>query len=65
MQVYIIDDTTTVYSPPPLLIEAGAKTPEQPNAIVLDFVPPKVAAAVGAGEKGREKQEIGISEVRA
>ena len=61
----IADDTTTVYSPPPLLIEAGGTTPDQPNAIFLDFVPPKVAADVGAGEKGREEQKIGRTEVKA
>ncbi len=31
----IVDDTTLIYSPTPLLIEAESKQPEKPNAIVL------------------------------
>ena len=33
--VLITDDKTLVYTPTPLLIEAGSKTPEKPNAIAI------------------------------
>jgi len=59
------DEKTVIYAPPPLLIEAGGTTPTQPNAIVLDFTPPAVAAAIGIGEKGREEQKIGLANVKA
>ncbi len=59
------DEKTIIYSPPPLLIEAGKTVDTQPNAIVLDCTPPAVAAAIGAGEKGREEQKIGLSKVKA
>lgn len=34
--VIISDDSTVIYSPTPLLIEAGSDQPERPNAIQLD-----------------------------
>jgi hypothetical protein len=61
----VADEKTIIYSPPPLLIEAGKTVDTQPNAIVLDFTPPAVAAAIGAGEKGSEEQKIGLSKVKA
>jgi len=59
------DEKTIIYSPPPLLIEAGKTVDTQPNAIFLDSTPPAVVAAIGAGEKGREEQKIGLSKVKA
>ena len=59
------DEKTVIYAPPPLLIEAVGTTPTQPNAIVLDSTPPAVEAAIGVGEKGREEQKIGLSNVKA
>ncbi len=61
----VADEKTIIYSPPPLLIEAGKTVDTQPNAIVLDFTPPAVAAVICAGEKGREEQKIGFSKVKA
>jgi len=59
------DEKTIIYSPPPLLIEAGKTFDTQPNAIVLDCTPPAVAAAIGVGEKGKEEQKIGLDKVKA
>jgi len=59
------DEKTIIYSPPPLLIEAGKTTQTQPNAIVLDAMPPAVEAAIGVGEKGAEEQRVGLTNVKA
>lgn len=61
----VADEKTIIYSPPPLLIEAGKTVDTQPNAIILDSTPPAVVAAIGAGEKGREEQKVGLSKVKA
>jgi len=58
----IADEDTIVYSPAPLLIEAGSSQPEKPNAIVLQSaVPPVIVAACGLGDL-RDRQ-IGLDPV--
>lgn len=59
------DEKTIIYSPPPLLIEAGKTTETQPNAIILDAIPPAVEAVIGVGEKGAKEQKIGLTNVKA
>ena len=54
------DDTTLVYSPTPLLIEAGRCRPRTPNAIRLDRTPPGVVRELGQGENGVRDQKIGL-----
>jgi hypothetical protein len=57
----IIDNDTVVYSPVPLLIEAGSTQPDKPNAIVLpNGVPPVVEAACGIGKDGDATRQIGM-----
>src|SRR5262249_48581088 len=59
----IVDSKTVVYSPVPLLIEAGSAQPEKPNAIVLtDTVPPAIEAACGL-KPGREGERQVGSEI--
>lgn len=60
----ISDESTLVYSPTPLLIEAGSKQPEQPNAIVLDTVPKQVASDIGLGDNPNLERVIGLDPVK-
>ena len=48
----ITDDATLVYSPTPLLVEAGSSHPERPNAIQLSNAPAEVLRDMGLGEGG-------------
>lgn len=49
--VLIADDKTLIYSPTPLLVEAGSTSVEKPNAIMLTGADVKnIAAAAGAGQ---------------
>lgn len=59
--VLISDDVTMVFSPIPLLIEAGSTSTEKPNAIVLTGgSTDRLAEAAGAGPaETRALQEIG------
>jgi hypothetical protein len=61
--VVVADDTTLVYSPPPLLIEAGPKRYETPNAILLDAPPARVWGDLGLGRQ--EPQASGIGQDKA
>jgi len=56
----IADDETMVYSPTPLLIEAGPKKPETPNAIRLGSPPPAIERDLGQGPEGIRAQVIGL-----
>jgi hypothetical protein len=61
----IADDLTLIYSPTPLLIEAGSKQPDKPNAIRLETTAIfKVAAACTAGGDD-QSPEIGLDPAKA
>lgn len=55
----IADDRTLVYSPTPQLIEAGPRSPDAPNAIMLGAPPPHVERELGAGPEGVKGRRIG------
>ena len=57
----ISDDNILIYSPTPLLIEAGSQQPEKPNAIILkDLSLSQVEKACGTGDVfGQTPSEIG------
>lgn len=59
----VADDTTLIYSPTPLVVEAKSAEPTQPNGIRLDFVPQEVAKEVGLSGEGSTEPLIGKSEV--
>lgn len=66
----VADDTTLIYSPTPLLIEAGPGKPEPskpstPNAIRLDHTPPTIATEVGHGPEGVKGQTVGLDKAKA
>ncbi|MGE3776313.1 MAG: hypothetical protein AB7F89_03945 [Pirellulaceae bacterium] len=59
----IADDRTLVYSPTPLLIEAGSDAPDRPNAIELGPPPADVAQDLGIGPRGDRDRRIGLDPV--
>lgn len=56
----IVDEVTIIYSPTPLLIEAGSTQPERPNAILLGEVPKTVAIEAGFGQTPHRDRELGL-----
>lgn len=59
----IVDQTTFVFAPTPLLIEAGTTRNSQPNSITLDYAPESLVRELGLGEKGSDEQKIGRATV--
>jgi hypothetical protein len=56
----ISDDHTLIFTPTPLLIEAGSTRADHPNAIELFTVPESVARDVGLGPQGVQEQRVGL-----
>jgi hypothetical protein len=68
--VIVADEVTLIYSPTPLLIEAGPANPapnkpSTPNAIRLDHTPQGIATEVGHGAEGVKGQKIGLDKAKA
>jgi hypothetical protein len=61
----ISDDTTVIFSPTPLLVEAGSTQPDRPNAIRLQAAPEEVARDVGLGEHPDKERVVGLDPVEA
>lgn len=59
----IADESTIVYSPTPLLVEAGSKQPDRPNAIQLNTSPPELLRDLGLGENAGSERIIGLDAV--
>lgn len=59
--VLVADDTTLIFSPTPLLIEAGSTQPERPNGISLQTTPKVLGDELGIGDEGAAKREIGLN----
>lgn len=58
--VLISDETTLIYSPTPLLIEAESNNPQQPNAIELASPPKELANDVGLGDEPNFQRRVGL-----
>lgn len=56
----VSDDSTVVFSPTPLLIEAGSKLPNNPNAIQIGPPPPSIEREIGHGPNGVRDQVVGL-----
>lgn len=56
----ICDDHTLIFTPTPLLIEAGSNRADHPNAIELFSVPESIARDVGFGPEGTQEQTVGL-----
>src|ERR1700752_878732 len=61
----ISDETTLIYAPTPLVVEAKTHVPSHPNGIRLSSVPVEVAREVGLDPKGSARQVIGTEPVCA
>lgn len=61
----ITDDITLVYSPTPLLVEAGSSQSERPNAIQLGATPSDLLRDVGFGDNGVKDRVIGLDGVES
>ncbi len=59
----ISDDTTLIYSPTPLLVEAEARNPERPNAIQLSSPSSEIAESVGFAKDSGYSPSVGSTEV--
>jgi len=59
----IADDCTLIYSPTPLLVEAGGKSPETPNAVLLNGSPSELERELGEGPEGMTEQSVGLDPV--
>ena len=62
--VLICDQTTLIFSPTPLLIEAGSSQPDHPNAIQLGSPPEQVARELGLGPNRNMERLIGLDPVQ-
>lgn len=56
----IADQTTLIYSPTPLLIEAGPTNSQQPNAIELASPPPEVVKDLGLADNPTSERIVGV-----
>ena len=57
--VLVADDAMMVFAPIPLLVEAGPRDPNAPNAIVIE-PPDSVVDNLGGGKNGEEDQTVGL-----
>lgn len=64
--VIVADDACMIFSPTPQLIEAGSKTPEKPNALILRGSAPVQISGATSGDRdaGFKGQEIGSEPMR-
>lgn len=58
--VVLTDESSLIYTPTPLLIEAGSTQPTRPNGIVLQSTPPALGDQLGTGQAGIEHRTIGM-----
>jgi hypothetical protein len=61
--VVLADEISMIFSPTPLLIEAGSSQPERPNGLMLSGVPSKLNDELGLGEGGVSNRKIGLEVV--
>jgi hypothetical protein len=63
----IADNNTLIYTPTPLLVEAGSSKPNHPNAIRLNSPPPEIVKDVGLepGSNGVVERTFGLDPVSA
>lgn len=59
----IADDTTLIYSPTPLLVEAESHASEHPNAIQLGAPPAEIVRDVGLGKNPAMERSVGMDPV--
>ncbi|MGE3310954.1 MAG: hypothetical protein AB7O66_13370 [Limisphaerales bacterium] len=62
--VVVADETSLIFTPTPLLIEAGSIQPNRPNGIALQATPKALGDELGVGGDGPAKRQIGLEVVR-
>jgi hypothetical protein len=62
--VVVADETSLIFTPTPLLIEAGSIQPNRPNGIALQATPKALGNELGVGADGPAKREIGMEVVK-
>lgn len=62
--VVVADQRVLVFTPTPLLIEAGPRKADAPNAIVLNAAPRELENDLGIGAAGHKVQEVGLDKAR-
>ncbi|MBK8915088.1 MAG: hypothetical protein IPM64_10910 [Phycisphaerales bacterium] len=60
----ISDESTWIFSPTPLLIEAGSAQPDRPNAIQLGRPPEQLSKDVGLGDEPSKERVVGLDPVK-
>lgn len=60
----IADEATVIYSPTPLLVEAGSTHKSRPNAIQLSLLPAEIAMDMGLGAEPHSERKIGLDPVQ-
>lgn len=60
----IADETTLIFSPTPLLIEAGSTQPNRPNAVQLGPPPQQLSDELGLGDETSRKRVVGLDPVQ-
>lgn len=61
--IIVADEVSLIFTPVPLLIEAGSKQTNRTNAIKLNSIPAEVKKEVGLSEYGVRAQTIGLDKV--
>jgi hypothetical protein len=61
----ITESTLLLFTPTPLLVEAGPRSSEVTNAVQLDFVPESVRKEIGLGSAGPLDQVVGLDAISA
>jgi hypothetical protein len=59
----VADETTFIYAPTPLVVEARSHAPSHPNGIRLGSVPTEIAREVGLGSEKQTRRVIGTDPV--
>lgn len=63
--VVTTDENSLIFTPTPLLIEAGSQRADRPNGIALKATPKELGDELGVGADGPAKREIGLEIVKA
>lgn len=63
--VVVADDRSLIFTPTPLLVEAGSTQPNRPNGVALQATPKNLGDELGIGDEGQARREIGLHIVPA
>jgi hypothetical protein len=61
--VVVADDQSLIFTPTPLLVEAGSTQPSRPNGVALQNTPKTLGDELGIGDEGQARRAIGLKVV--